>query len=271
MTDIIKIAVMGAAGRMGRMLVAEIIARDECILSGASDVENSPYLGEDAGILAGCCNIDIKLTADSAHIIAKSDVIIDFTTPKSTIAHAKLAAQAGAAHIIGTTGLNNDDEEMLNIAARHITIVYAPNFSIGVTVLMELTKRLAATLDEDWDIEILEMHHRNKVDAPSGTALALGKAAATGRKTDHDSKRQSTRDGNTGARKAGDIGYATLRGGDVVGEHSVIFASDAERIELSHKATGRQIFSRGAVRAAIWAKTQSHGIYNMADVLGLND
>ncbi len=271
MTKEIKIAVMGAAGRMGRMLVSEIIANEECILSGASDMENSQYLGEDAGILAGCKNIDVKLTADPAHIIANSDVIIDFTTAKSTIAHAKLAAQAGAAHIIGTTGLSKKDEAMLNIAARHITIVYAPNFSIGVTVLMQLTKRLATILDEDWDIEILEMHHRHKIDAPSGTALGLGKAAAKGRQVDHDEKKQSTRDGITGPRKSGDIGYATLRGGDVVGEHSVIFASDAERIELSHKASGRQIFSRGAVRAAIWAKTQSHGIYNMADVLGLTD
>ncbi len=271
MSEPVKIAVMGAAGRMGRMLVTEVLSRQGCVLSGATDMPNSPHLGMDAGLLAGCGEAGVLLVDDPATVIAAADAIIDFTAPAATVEHARLAAQAGAAHIIGTTGMSKQDEEALDLAARHVAVVYAPNFSVGVTVLMELTRKLAATLDDDWDIEVLEMHHRHKVDAPSGTALGLGKAAADGRGVDHDEKRQSTRDGHTGPRKPGDIGYATLRGGDVVGEHSVIFASEAERIELSHRATGRQIFSSGAVRAAVWAKSQQHGLYDMADVLGLRD
>lgn len=269
MSEPVKIAVMGAAGRMGRMLVAEVMSRQGCVLSGATDMENSPHLGEDAGLLAGCGEAGVKLVDDPAIVIAGADAIIDFTSPSATVEHARLAAQAGAAHIIGTTGMTKEDEAALDLAARHTSVVYAPNFSVGVTVLMELTRKLAATLDEEWDIEVLEMHHRHKVDAPSGTALGLGKAAADGRGVDHDQKRQSTRDGHTGPRKPGDIGYATLRGGDVVGEHTVMFANDAERIELSHRATGRQIFSNGAVRAAVWTKSQASGLYDMADVLGL--
>ncbi len=195
MSDAVKIAVMGAAGRMGRMLVTEIMSRDGCVLSGATDLPNSPHLGEDAGMLAGSGESGVKLVDDAATVIVDADAIIDFTSPAARINHARLAAQAGAAHIVGTTGMSKEDETALDLAARHVPVVYAPNFSVGVTVLMELTRKLAATLDEDWDIEVLEMHHRHKVDAPSGTALGLGKAAADGRNVDHDEKRQSTRDG----------------------------------------------------------------------------
>lgn len=265
-----RITILGAAGRMGRANIEAVLDSNGALaVAGAIDRAGSPSLGVDAGVLVGRAAIGVPLSDDPAPAIAHSDAVIDFTTPESTIAAARLAAQAGAALVVGTTGLSKEDEAQLALAARHIPVVYAPNYSVGVTLLAALTRQVAAVLDPSWDIEIVEMHHRHKVDAPSGTALGLGKAAAAGRGVDHDTAKRAGRDGITGARETGTIGYASLRGGDVVGEHSVIFAGAAERVELVHKATGRSIFSQGAVRAAGWAIGQKPGMYDMMDVLGL--
>jgi 4-hydroxy-tetrahydrodipicolinate reductase len=203
--------------------------------------------------------------------MSHADGIIDFTVPQATVDHAKLAAKAGIVHIIGTTGFSADDEAAIADAAKRAVIVKSGNMSLGVNLLAALVKRVAKTLDEDFDIEILEMHHNRKIDAPSGTALLLGRAAAAGRGVDLDKTSVRSRDGHTGARKAGDIGFATLRGGTVVGDHTVIFAGPAERIELGHRAEDRMIFARGAVKAALWANGKKPGLYSMADVLELGD
>jgi 4-hydroxy-tetrahydrodipicolinate reductase len=196
-------------------------------------------------------------------------VIIDFTTPAASVAHAELAARARVAHVIGTTGLDETQMAAIGHAAAKAPIVQAPNMSLGVNVLLALVERAASVLDADYDIEIVEMHHRHKVDAPSGTALALGRAAATGRTVDLTAVAQKVRDGITGPRRRGDIGFAALRGGDVPGDHSVIFAGEGERIELTHKASSREVFARGAVKAARWAHGKPPGLYAMTDVLGL--
>lgn len=268
--DILNIAIMGAGGRMGQMLVREVTMTDGCRVSGATDREGSDHLGEDAGTLAGVKALGVTIVDDPAPVIAKAHAVIDFTTPAATVEHARLCAQANAAHIIGTTGLSTEDESALELAARHCQVVYAPNMSVGVNLLLALTEKVASVLGEDYDIEVVEMHHRHKVDAPSGTALGLGKAAARGRDVAHEEAAVYSREGHTGARTPGKIGYATLRGGDVVGEHTVIFAGAGERIEIGHRATDRRIFAGGAVRAARWARRQPYGLYTMRDVLGLD-
>lgn len=267
--EILNIAIMGAAGRMGQMLVREVTMTDGCHVSGATDREGSPHIGEDVGTLAGVKALGVKIEADPAPVIARAQAVIDFTSPAATVEHARLCAQANAAHIIGTTGLSAEDEAALKMAARHCQVVYAPNMSVGVNLLLALTEKVAAVLGEDYDIEIVEMHHRHKVDAPSGTALGLGKAAARGREVAHEEAAVYAREGQTGARPAGKIGYATLRGGDVIGDHTVMFASEGERIEVSHKASNRKIYAAGAIRAVKWARQQKFGLYSMHDVLGL--
>lgn len=264
-----SIVICGAGGRMGQMLVREIAKTSGCVLSGAIDRPGAESIGKDAGTLAGLEPLGVSIADDAAPIIAKADAVIDFTSPAGTVDHARLCAQAGAAHIIGTTGMSSKDEEALGLAGRHVPVVYAPNMSAGVNLLLAITKKVAAALGPEFDIEIVEMHHRHKVDAPSGTALGLGKAAAAGRAVAHDDVAVLSREGQTGAREAGAIGYATLRGGDVVGEHSVIFAGEGERIELTHKAASRSIFSAGAVRAALWTRDRKPGLYSMMDVLGM--
>ena len=266
-----KIVVTGAAGRMGRMLVAAIAGRDDCVLVGATERPGGVHLGTDAGLLAGVGALGLPLVEDPAPAIAAANVVIDFTLPDAAEEHIRLAAQAGAALISGTTGLDAEQDTLIEKTSWHVPVVRAANFSTGVTLLSSLVGRAAALLDEDWDIEIVEMHHRHKVDAPSGTALALGQAAAAARKVEHDDRKQAVRDGHTGERRPGDIGYAVLRGGDVPGEHAVLFAGDGERIELSHKAGSRRIFANGAVRAALWAWGRKPGLYGMEDVLGLRD
>ncbi|MEC9266897.1 MAG: 4-hydroxy-tetrahydrodipicolinate reductase [Pseudomonadota bacterium] len=266
----LNIAIMGAAGRMGQMLVREVTMTDGCRVSGATGRERAPHIGEDVGALAGVKSLGVHIEDDPAPVIARAHAVIDFTTPDATVEHARLCAQANAAHIVGTTGMTKDDEAALKLAARHCQVVYAPNMSVGVNLLLALTEKVAAVLGDDYDIEIVEMHHRHKVDAPSGTALGLGKAAAKGRDVAHEEAAVLSREGHTGARPAGKIGYATLRGGDVVGEHTVIFAGDGERIEIGHKASDRKIFAAGAVRAARWARKQPFGLYTMRDVLGLD-
>jgi 4-hydroxy-tetrahydrodipicolinate reductase len=267
--DEYKIGVVGCAGRMGRMLVRAITQFDGCRVVGGTEAPGSPALGADLGELAGVGRLDIEVGADPVTLFAAADAIIDFTTPAASVAHAGLAAQAQAVHVIGTTGLSPDDQAAIARAAAHTPIVQAPNMSLGVNLVLALVERVARTLDPDYDIEIVEMHHRHKVDAPSGTALALGRAAATGRAVELDSVAQKARDGVTGARRRGDIGFAVLRGGDVAGDHTVVFAGDGERIELTHKASTREVFARGAVKAALWARGKAPGLYSMKDVLEL--
>lgn len=269
MADELKIGIVGAAGRMGRMLIKQVAETAGCALAGACERPGSPAIGQDAGLLAGIGAAGIAVTDDAAAMIAQVDAVIDFTTPAATAEHAELAAQAGAAIVIGTTGMGPEHMQALERAARHVPVIVAPNMSLGVNLLMALVEQVARALDDSYDIEIVEMHHRHKVDAPSGTALGLGRAAAAGRGVTLDAAGRLSREGHTGARPRGEIGFATLRGGDVVGDHTVIFAAEGERIELTHKASGRQIYAVGAVRAALWSRGRKPGIYAMKDVLGL--
>ena len=264
-----KIAVMGAAGRMGRELVRSIAAQPGCSVSGATEAAGSSALGKDIGELAGLERIGVAVTSDAASVIAAADAIVDFTVPKASMEFARLAAKSGTAHIIGTTGFDAASEASITEAAKKTAIVKAGNMSLGVNLLVVLTKQVAAALGNDFDIEIVEMHHRMKVDAPSGTALMLGEAAASGRNVELADCSIRGRDGHTGPRRPGDIGFATLRGGSVVGDHTVIFAGEGERIELTHRAADRGIFARGAVKAALWAKGRAPGLYDMTDVLGI--
>ena len=264
-----RIAVMGAAGRMGRELVRTIAASEGCVVAGGTEPKGSKAIGEDVGQLAGLAPLGIKITDDALSVIANCDAIVDFTVPAATVENAGLAANARIVHVIGTTGLGEVHEAAIKAAARHATIVKSGNMSLGVNLLAALTRKVAEALDEDFDIEVLEMHHRHKVDAPSGTALMLGQAAAEGRKIALKTRSVRTRDGQTGARPRGDIGFATLRGGNVVGEHSVIFAAEGEIIELTHRATDRGIFARGAIKAALWGRGKPAGMYSMMDVLGM--
>ena len=264
-----KIAIIGAGGRMGRSLVQAVHAAPGAVVSGGIERAGSPLLGQDLGVIAGVGELGVKMTDDALELIARSDAVLDFTIPQVSVDIAGLAANARIVHVLGTTGLSDSDEAAITAAARHATIIKAGNMSLGVNLLVALTKRVAQVLDEDFDIEVLEMHHKHKVDAPSGTALMLGKAAAEGREISHNERSVRVRDGHTGARNRGDIGYATLRGGNVVGEHTVIFAADGERIELTHKATDRGLFARGGVRAALWGRGKPPGLYSMMDVLGL--
>jgi len=266
-----RIAVMGCGGRMGRMLLRHIHQTQGAALAGGTEQPGTSEIGKDLGQMIGVDPVDIAVAADPAVVIAGADAILDFTVPAATVEHAALAAKSGTAHIIGTTGCSADDEAAIRAAAGSTVVVMAGNMSLGVNLLTQLTRSIAAALGEDYDIEVVEMHHRHKVDAPSGTALMLGRAAAAGRDTDHDTHAVRGRDGITGERQRGTIGYAALRGGNVVGEHSVIFAADDERIEITHKAGDRSIFARGAVTAALWTEGKSPGFYDMIDVLGLKD
>jgi 4-hydroxy-tetrahydrodipicolinate reductase len=266
-----RLIVAGAGGRMGRTLIHAIAATDGVILAGAVEAAGSAVIGRDAGELAGLGANGIKVATDAAPLLEHADGLIDFTIPAATMLFAELTARRGCVHIIGTTGLAGENEKLIAEAAKRAVIVKSGNMSMGVNLLAALVKRVAKTLDEDFDIEILEMHHNKKIDAPSGTALMLGRAAAEGRGVNLEQRSMRGRDGETGARCKGDIGFASLRGGTVVGDHSVIFAGTAERIELVHKAEDRMIFARGALKAALWARGQKPGLYSMADVLGLKD
>jgi 4-hydroxy-tetrahydrodipicolinate reductase len=266
-----RLIIVGAGGRMGRTLVKAIAEHPGMSVTAAVETAGSPLLGQDAGVLAGLAPLGIKLTDDIRPCLSDADGIIDFTIPVATVAHAELAAQNGLVHIIGTTGLSAADDKKIAEAGKRAVIVQSGNMSLGVNLLAALVRRVAMTLDQEFDIEVLEMHHNKKIDAPSGTALLLGRAAAEGRKIDLAQHSVHARDGVTGARHSGDIGFAALRGGTVVGEHTVIFAGPAERVELAHKAEDRMIFARGALKAAQWARGQKPGLYSMADVLGLSD
>jgi 4-hydroxy-tetrahydrodipicolinate reductase len=265
------LVVVGASGRMGQALVRAIRETPGARIVGAIERAGSPALGKDVGELAGLGAIGVTVGDDPLPAFAKADGVLDFTAPAATVEFAGYAAQARIAHVIGTTGCSTADDAKIAAAARHATIVKSGNMSLGVNLLAALVEQAARALDaEDFDIEILEMHHKHKVDAPSGTALLLGEAAAAGREIALAGNDVRVRDGHTGARKAGTIGFATLRGGSVVGEHSVVLAGQGERIVLAHHADDRAIFARGAVKAALWARGRKPGLYSMRDVLGLN-
>jgi 4-hydroxy-tetrahydrodipicolinate reductase len=267
-----RLIVVGAGGRMGRTLVKTISETPGVVVVGAVEQAGSPLIGQDAGALAGVGPNGVALSADLAAVIDKADGILEFTIPASTLHHAQIAAEAGVVHVIGTTGFSSDDETKIAAAAKAgARIVKSGNMSLGVNLLAAVARRVAGALDEGFDIEIVEMHHNRKIDAPSGTALLLGQAAAAGRKVDLAARKVAAREGHTGARRPGDIGFAALRGGTVVGEHSVIFAGPSERIELVHRAEDRALFAHGALKAALWARGKPAGLYSMADVLGLSD
>lgn len=266
----LRLVVTGAAGRMGRALVREIANAQGLALAGASERKGAPELGQDAGVLAGLKALGVTLTDDALPLFAQADAVLDFTAPAASLEHASFAAQARIVHVLGTTGFSPEDDKAIAAAARHARIVRSGNFSLGVNLVAALAKQAAAALGPDFDIEILEMHHRMKVDAPSGTALLLGRAAAEGRGLDLEAARAKPREGETGARKKDEIGFAVLRGGTMAGEHSVIFAGEKERVVLTHIAEDRAIFARGALRAAAWAQDKKPGLYSMADVLGLS-
>lgn len=268
MSDL-KVAVMGAAGRMGKALTRAAVETDGCTIIGGTESSGSTAVGRDIGTLSGLVDLGIHITDDPLPLFTEVQAILDFTSPAATIEFAELAAQARIIHVIGTTGFSDEQEQYIKAASSHARIVKAGNMSLGVNLLAALTRKVAEALDTDFDIEIVEMHHRHKVDAPSGTALMLGEAAAKGRRTNLAEQSVRVRDGQTGPRKKGDIGFATLRGGSVIGEHNVIFAAEGERIELSHKAEDRNIFAKGAVKAALWAQDKEPGLYDMCDVLGI--
>ena len=266
-----KLVVVGAAGRMGQTLVRAVAETDGVILSGATELPGSAALGQDIGELAGIGANGILVTDDPLEAFAKSDGVLDFTVPAASVEFSTLAAQARIVHVIGTTGCSAEDEAKFDAAARHARIVKSGNMSLGVNLLAVLVRQAAKALAaQDFDIDILEMHHKHKVDAPSGTAFLLGEAAAEGRDISLKENAVRVRDGITGPREEGSIGFATLRGGSVIGEHSVLFAGEGETIEISHRATDRLLFARGAVKAAIWAHDKKPGRYDMLDVLGLS-
>lgn len=266
-----KLVVVGASGRMGQSLIRVISETEGAVLHAAIDRPDSSALGKDAGVLAGVGELGVAITDDPLKAFVDADGVLDFTVPAATIEYTELAAQARIVHVIGTTGMSEEDEAKVTAASRHARIVKSGNMSLGVNLLGVLVKQAAAALSaKGWDIEVLEMHHRHKVDAPSGTALLLGEAAAEGRGVSLKDKAVKVRDGHTGPREEGTIGFATLRGGSVVGEHTVLLAGEGETVSLSHKATDRSIFARGAVEAALWARAEKPGLYSMLDVLGLS-
>ena len=266
-----RLIVAGAGGRMGRALVRVISETPGAVVAGALEAPGSELLGKDAGLLAGLPPSGVLLSADLWSLSSAADGILDFTVPGATIANVAIAAQRGLVHVIGTTGLSASDDAVIASVTSRATVVKSGNMSLGVNLLAALVERVARSLDSSFDIEVLEMHHRSKIDAPSGTAFMLGEAAAKGRQISLEGHSARGRDGVTGARKPGDIGFASLRGGTVTGDHSVIFAGPFERIELSHKAEDRTMFAQGAVKAALWARDRKPGLYSMTDVLGLGE
>ncbi|WP_424987238.1 4-hydroxy-tetrahydrodipicolinate reductase [Microbulbifer sp. S227A] len=265
------IVVTGASGRMGQMLVRIITESGKAQLVGAVERAGHDWVGQDIGTAMGGAALGVTVTDDPLEAFAQAQAVIDFTAPQATLDFAALAAQARLVHVIGTTGMTEAQIAALTPASRHAVIVRAGNMSLGVNLLTQLTRKVAAALDADFDIEIIESHHRHKVDAPSGTALMLGEAAAEGRGVALAEVADRGRDGITGARERGAIGFTAIRGGDIVGEHDVLFAAEGERITLRHVATDRAVFARGALRAALWGQGKAPGAYDMLDVLGLND
>ncbi len=269
----IKVAIPGFGGRMGQMIASLIQTEKQFVISAATEAPNSNLIGRDISQILGIQETGIEISPSPEMLGRNSDVIIDFTCPEATIEHLKIALETNTSMVIGTTGFNKAQEKQIEDAGRQIPIIYCANTSIGVTLLLQQVKTIASILDESWDIEILETHHNQKVDAPSGTALALGAAAARGRSVLLGDVRDSGRDGITGPRKQGDIGFSVVRGGDIAGEHSVIFFGKNERIELTHKANDRVVFARGALKATQFIVSKLgqqvlNGYFTMDDVLG---
>jgi len=271
MSEEIGVVVTGVSGRMGQMLVTEIEKNSKLYLAGAIDRAGHDWVGQDLGTAMGRGANGVIVADDPLDSFARAQAVIDFTAPAATVGFAELAAQARAVHVIGTTGLSEQDLTKIKAAARHSVVVRAGNMSLGVNLLTVLTRKVAAALDEDYDIEVIEAHHNQKVDAPSGTALMLGEAAAEGRGVDLREVSDRGRDGISGARDRGAIGFSAIRGGDIVGEHDVMFAAEGERIILRHIASDRALFARGALKAALWGQDKAPGEYDMLDVLGLSE
>ncbi len=270
MAELPGIVVTGASGRMGQMLIRTVAESPAARLVGALERPGHEWLGQDVGKAIGESELGVVVEDDPLESFARAQAVLDFTSPDATVSYATLTAQARAVHVVGTTGFADEHLKKLDLAARHAVMIRAGNMSLGVNLLVGLTRKVAEALDDDFDIEIVEAHHRHKVDAPSGTALMLGEAAAAGRGVRLENASDRGRDGITGARSRGHIGFASIRGGDVVGEHDVIFAAAGERVRLSHIATDRAIFARGALKAALWGLDRHPGAYDMANVLGLN-
>ena len=269
MTDLKVVVIAGAAGRMGQANIRAVLATEGLSLGGAIERAGSDAIGKDVGALVGAEPLGVTVTDDVAAALDGADAILDFTTPATSVALAGEAARRNMIHVIGTTGCSREDEAAFEQAAKSgARIVKAGNFSLGVNLLVELVKKAAGALGPDWDAEVIEMHHNRKVDAPSGTALMLGQAVADARQTDFDAEAVYAREGHTGPREKGTIGFATLRGGNVIGEHTVLLVGPNERLELSHKSQDRALFADGAIRALLWARNQPQGFYSMADVLG---
>ncbi|ETX16014.1 dihydrodipicolinate reductase [Roseivivax halodurans JCM 10272] len=269
MSEIPGVVVTGVSGRMGQMLAHEIAASDKVRLAGALEHGGHDWIGRDIGAAMGGAETGVIVTDDPAEAFRGAAAVVDFTAPSATLAFAEAAAAAGAVHVIGTTGFSDEQLDALGRVAGRGVQVRAGNMSLGVNLLVGLTRKVAEALDADWDVEVVEAHHNRKVDAPSGTALMLGEAAAEGRGVALSRVADRGRDGMTGARTRGAIGFSAIRGGDIVGEHDVIFAGEGERIVLRHVATDRAIFARGAIRAALWGIGRAPGAYDMSDVLGL--
>ena len=265
----VNVAIAGASGRMGRMLTDAARAHPGLHVVAGLERAGHPWIGQDLGVAQGGAELGAPVTDDPLDALRAAQAVLDFTVPEATLALSEIAAQARAVHVIGTTGFTEAQIAALEPAARHAVIVRAGNMSLGVNLLVQITRQVAAALDAEYDIEVIEAHHNRKVDAPSGTALMLGEAAAAGRGVALPDVRDSGRDGITGARKRGDIGFSAIRGGDIVGEHDVLFAGPGERIVLRHVATDRRLFANGALRAALWGQSQAPGQYDMLDVLGL--
>jgi 4-hydroxy-tetrahydrodipicolinate reductase len=264
-----KVGIVGAGGRMGRLLVQLAHEAEGMTVAAASELPNSPLLHRDAGDLAGIGPIGVVVGDSAEAVFEAADIVIEFSVPQATADHAALAAKHGASYVTGTTGLDPAQEAALAEAGKTVPVLYAPNMSVAVNLFMSLVQQVAGVLGPDYDIEILELHHKYKIDAPSGTAVGLGKAAAKGRGVDLDDVAIWSREGDTGVRPDGAIGFAALRGADVVGEHTVMFASAGERMEFTHRCTDRSLFARGAIRGAQWISDKSPGLYAMADVLGI--
>lgn len=265
-----RIAVMGAAGRMGKTLIEAVQQAEGASLSAAVDRADSSLVGADAGELAAVGKIGVSLSGDLGAVLDRFDVLIDFTHPSVTLKNLEICRQAGKAMVIGTTGFSPEEKQLLVEAGKQIPIVFAANFSVGVNLCLKLLDTAARVLGDDVDIEIIEAHHRHKVDAPSGTALRMGEVVANALGRDLQKVAVYGREGQTGARVREAIGFATVRAGDVVGDHTVLFAADGERVEITHKASSRMTFAKGAVRAALWLQGRQSGLYDMQDVLGLN-
>ncbi len=265
----VRIAIAGASGRMGRMLIEAVLADPQARLVAAFDQPGSAAIGTDAGAALGR-STGVAVSGDAAAALAGGvDVLIDFTRPEGTMAHLALARRHGVKLVVGTTGFTPEQKAAIGAAAQDIGIVFAPNMSVGVNVLVKLVEAAAAALDERYDAEVYEVHHRHKVDAPSGTALALGEAVARGRGVNFAERAVLSREGHTGERRRGDIGFGTLRGGDIIGEHVVMFAGTGERIEIAHRSGSRANYAEGSLRAAHFLASHGPGLYGMADVLGL--